>query len=324
MPVTNNPIQDSPVKQNISTLQETQTYQEGQTNQDVPTNPIRDANKSADSNKSTVRGLSEAEMNDPNSIHVTIADGKAPLVILFGPPACGKTMTLVRLTRFLKSEGYIVAPIRSFRPTADTNYAKICETFDETMNSNDAAASTDRISFMLVEVIKNGRRICQILEAPGEYYFDPATPNAGFPNYVNAIISSSNRKIWTIMLEPNWMDHPDRLNYVSKICHLKQNMRAKDNTIFVYNKIDKTNFIRGIGEINMSAAIADIKNNYPGIFTLFMNQNPITRFFKEYNCDLVPFQTGFYTSALNRMTYQEGPKEYCVRLWKSIMNNIVG
>lgn len=85
-----------------------------------------------------VHGLSAAEMNDPNSIRVTVSDPNAPLVILFGPPACGKTMTLVRMTRFLQSEGYTVAPIRHFRPTSDTNYAKICENFDETINSDDA------------------------------------------------------------------------------------------------------------------------------------------------------------------------------------------
>lgn len=271
-----------------------------------------------------VHGLSTAEMNDPNSIRVTISDPKAPLVILFGPPACGKTMTLVRLTRFLQSEGYTVAPIRTFRPTSDTNYTEICEKFDETMNSDNAADSTNRISFMLVEVIKNGRRLCQILEAPGEYYFNPQNPLAGFPNYVNTIIASSNRKIWTIMVEPNWMDHVDRMNYVTKITRLKQSMRSKDSAIFVFNKIDLTNFVRGVGEINKSAAINEIKNLYPNIFVPFMNQNPITKWVKEYNCDFVPFQTGFYTPALNGFTYQEGPREYCVKLWNAIINGIKG
>lgn len=269
-------------------------------------------------------GLSAAELNDPNSIHVTISDPNAPLVILFGPPACGKTMTLVRMTRFLQAEGYTVSPIRHFRPTSDTNYANICEHFDETMNSNDAAKTTDRVSFMLVEVIKNGRRICQILEAPGEYYFNPQKPNAPFPNYVHTIITSSNRKVWTIMVEPDWQDHTDRANYVSKITRLKQNMRPKDSVVFVFNKIDKTNFVRSVGNINTSAAITEIKNLYPNIFVPFMNQNPITRIWKEYNCDFVPFQTGFYTEAVNGISYQEGPREYCVKLWKCIMNKITG
>ena len=43
-----------------------------------------------------IPGLSATEMNDPASIKVTVSDSKAPLVILFGPPQCGKTMTLVQ------------------------------------------------------------------------------------------------------------------------------------------------------------------------------------------------------------------------------------
>lgn len=315
MPLSNNPIPTTepvPVVENEATVV---------TEQPEVTIPVTETPSQPEGG---VHGLSAAELDDPNSIRVTVSDPNAPLVILFGPPACGKTMTLVRMTRFLQAENYTVAPVRHFRPTSDTNYANICEHFDEMMNSSDAARATDRVSFMLVEVIKNGRRICQILEAPGEYYFNPKKPNAAFPNYVNAIISSSNRKVWTIMVEPDWKDHTDRANYVSKITRLKQSMRPKDSAVFVFNKIDKTNFVRSVGDINKSAAIAEIKNLYPNIFVPFMNQNPITRIWREYNCDFVPFQTGFYTEAVNGITYQEGPREYCVKLWKSIMNQITG
>lgn len=313
MPVSNNPIAESPITpaEEVATNVQEQTIQAPE--------PVAEPQDTKG-----VHGLSAAEMNDPNSIRVTVSDPKAPLVILFGPPACGKTMTLVRLTRFLQSEGYTVAPIRTFRPTTDTNYAEICEKFDETMNSDNAADSTNRISFMLVEIIENGRRLCQILEAPGEYYFNPKKPNAGFPNYVNTIIASSNRKVWTIMVEPDWMDHTDRLNYVTKINRLKQSMRSKDSTIFVFNKIDLTNFVRGVGEINKGAAINEVKNLYPNIFVPFMNQNPLTKWVKEYNCEFVPFQTGYYTPALNGFTYQEGPREYCVKLWNTIKDSIRG
>ena len=55
-------------------------------------------------------GLTSEELNDPNKISVTIADKEAPIVVLFGPPACGKTMTLVRMTRFLRENGYTITP----------------------------------------------------------------------------------------------------------------------------------------------------------------------------------------------------------------------
>ena len=316
MPVTNTPIPTTeamPVVGNEVPIVEEQVI--------VESTPIVETSEPA---KDKVHGLSEAELSDPKSIRVTISDPNAPLVILFGPPACGKTMTLVRMTRFLQSEGYTVSPIRTFRPSFDANYKEICDNFNQTMNSDDAAESTDRVSFMLVEVIKNGRRICQILEAPGEYYFNPKKPNAPFPSYVNTIISSSNRKVWTIMVEPDWMDPADRANYVNRIKRLKQNMRSKDSVVFVFNKIDLTNFVHGVGSINTKAAITEVNYQYPGIFVPFQNQNPITKLWKEYNCEFIPFQTGYYTKAVNGLTYQEGPREYCVKLWKCIMNKITG
>ena len=183
-------------------------------------------------------GLSEEELNDANKIKVTIADYKTPLIILFGAPSCGKTMTLVRLTRYLQSKGYTVQPETSFRPSYDTNYKTMCDNFDLMINSEDAAQSTSKISFMLVQVMQKGRPLCQILEGPGEYYFNPGDPKAAFPRYVNAIINSNNRKIWAIMLEPdstnNRMDVEERKNYVNKIHKLKSKIRPQDKIMFVF------------------------------------------------------------------------------------------
>jgi hypothetical protein len=271
-----------------------------------------------------IRGLSNIEMNDPNSINVTVADEDTPLIVLFGPPTCGKTMTLVRMTRYLKKEGYTVEPIRSFRPTSDTNYTDICESFDATINSNNAAESTDRISFLLVAVLKKGRPLCQILESPGEFYFDPAKPNAPFPNYVNTIIHSKNRKIWTMMIEPDWLDHTDRMNYVTRITNLTKDMKPKDKIVFLFNKIDKSNVRINFSHINVNEAIRAVQNWYPNIFVPFLNQNPITKLWKKHNCNFVPFQTGTYTDAINGKKFQEGPQEYCEHLWSVLMKRIYG
>lgn len=279
-----------------------------------------------ETDSSSIKGLSELEKQDPNKIIVTISNQKVPLVVLFGPPACGKTMTLVRLTRYLQSEGYIISPIRTFRPASDTNYDDICKNFDVMINSNNAAASTNRVSFMLVDVLnKNGRSLCQILEAPGEHYFDLKEPNKEFPAYVNTIIQSSNRKIWMIMLEPEWEDTQDRKNYVTKITRLKSRMRPCDNVVFVYNKIDKTLFVRNIGNVNCEAAIRKTEEEFPNIFKPFENLNPITKFISKYRCEFVPFQTGTYTDTEDGgRTYQEGPREYCAKLWSVLLKKIRG
>lgn len=287
----------------------------------------------ASDNDSKIKGLSKEEYNDPNQIRVTIADGKAPLIILFGPPACGKTMTLVRLARYLNKKGYKVSPIKTFRPSDDKNYVEICkpENFSKTINSPDAANSTANISFMLVEIIKDGKRLCQILESPGEYLFNPNKPSDPFPSYVNTIIHSSNRKLWAIIVEPDWRNEEDRINYVSRINELSTQMDVKDKTLFIFNKIDKTNFTRKKGQINIPQARFEISNLYPGIFEMFKNQNPITKLWKDYLCGFVPFQTGTYTPTTKMdskgntvWNYQEGADYYPQMLWNEIQKSITG
>lgn len=280
-----------------------------------------------------IKGLSREEYNDPNQIHVTIADGEALLVVLFGPPACGKTMTLVRLARYLNKKGYKISPIKTFRPNDDHNYVEICkpENFNRIINSPDAANSTANISFMLVEIIKDGKRLCQILESPGEHLFNPNNPSTPFPSYVNSIIHSNNRKLWAIIVEPDWRNEEDRINYVTRINELTTQMDAKDKTLFIFNKIDKTNFTRRKGQINIPQARIEISNLYPGIFEMFKNQNPITKLWKNYNCGFVPFQTGTYTPTTKKdskgntvWNYQEGADDFPQMLWNNIQKCITG
>ncbi|MDE7089842.1 MAG: hypothetical protein K2O54_06955, partial [Prevotella sp.] len=223
-------------------------------------------------------GMTLEELNDANKIKVTIADYKTPLLILFGPPACGKTMTLVRLTRYLQSKGYTVQPITSFRPAYDKNYSDMCNNFDSMINSDDAAQSTAKINFMLVQVMYQGKTLCQILEGPGEYYFKPEEPNASFPKYVNAIINSNNRKIWAIMVEPDStnkrMGVEARKHYVNKIHRLKTKINSRDKVMFIFNKIDETPFVITPGNIKYNLALQHTEFLYPNIFVPFRNVNP--------------------------------------------------
>ncbi|MCQ2351445.1 MAG: hypothetical protein MJ003_05665 [Paludibacteraceae bacterium] len=273
-----------------------------------------------------ISGLSYKEINDPNEIVVSVADTKAPIIVLFGPPSCGKTMTLVRLTRYLRKNGYTVTPDKSFRPNYDANYSKICNDFNSVMNSNDAADSTSRISFMLVKIMKNGRTICQLLEAPGEYYFNPEDPNAPFPAYVHSIMSASNRKIYLFMVEPDWMNPSDRKNYVSKIANVKTNMRRGDKSLIVFNKIDLTPYqINGNGKVYVGQALKNVKDMYPNLVELFKNDIPLIRLFKPYNCGFSTFKTGDYVKTANgSYTYIESADNYPAKLWKDIVKYIQG
>ena len=274
-------------------------------------------------------GMSYEELNDPNKIKVTIADYKTPLVVFFGPPACGKTMTLVRLTRYLQSKGYTIKPVTSFRPAYDKNSRDMCENFDAMIGSEDAAKSTKKINFMLVQVLYEGKPMCQILEGPGEYYFSPENPNAKFPKYVNAIISSQNRKIWAIMVEPDntntRMDVEARRQYVVKLNALKTKIVPKDKVMFIFNKIDETPFVISPGNIKYAQALQHTDFLYPNIFVKFKNVNPITKLWKPYNFDFVAFQTGDFSEAADgTLTFEQGPDAYPQKLWEFIRKRIIG
>ncbi len=274
-------------------------------------------------------GISLEELNDPNKIKVTIANYEAPLVILFGPPACGKTMTLIRLTRYLQQNGFTVNPITSFRPAYDKNYRDMCDNFDAMINSDDAAQSTSKINFMLVQIMHKGRPLCQILEGPGEYYFKPEAPNAPFPRYVNNIISSKNRKIWAIMVEPDntnlRMGDTARKNYVTKVRKLKTKINPHDKVIFVFNKIDETQFVVNPGTIKYDLAMKHTDFLYPNIFAPFKNENPITKLWRPYNFDFVAFQTGdFSETTTGTLTFEQGPDVYPKKLWELLCKRIRG
>lgn len=266
-------------------------------------------------------GLSQEEISDPNAIKITIDDPTTPIVVLFGPPASGKTMTLIRLTRYLTQHGYEVAPVKTFRPSYDSHYSKICDGFNNMVNSDEAAKGTDNISFMLVKVLQKGKPICQILEAPGEGYYLPKADTGIFPKYVNNVINNKNRKIWLFVVEPDWLDEEDRQGYAAKIKKLSTRMHRTDKVIFLCNKIDKTPFVQGSGLINTNAAQTAIKNQYKGIFESFHNENPITRFFSEYRCRFIPFSTGDYNERVDGgISYEAGDDYYPRRLWNEILS----
>ncbi len=71
---------------------------QGQLGNETTVSPIAEAD--------IINALPQDENNDPNAIKVTIEDEKTPIVVLFGPPSSGKTMILVRLTRYLRKIGF--------------------------------------------------------------------------------------------------------------------------------------------------------------------------------------------------------------------------
>lgn len=255
-------------------------------------------------------------------ISVTIADEKVPIVVFFGAPQCGKTMALVRLARYLKKQNYTVAPVRSFRPSSDEKYKQICDEFDSKIDSSNAQGRTELVDFLLLEVRKRGKKICQILEAPGEGYFDPDDPQKQMDSYVTEIINSQNRKIWVIITEPDWKEAGLRVGYVERIKQLNNITKSNDRFLFLYNKIDKTQLQLSGGKVNENAAIKDVKNLYPGIFEPFKESRPILEWFGGYSCDFATFTTGTYYRHDRGLRYVQSPDYYPERLWSKISKRL--
>lgn len=265
---------------------------------------------------------------DPNAIKIELPKNDVPIVVLFGPPSCGKTMTLVRLTRYIQFAGYQVSPVRNFRPQ-EKHYEEMCDKFRELVNSNDAAQGTDRISFMLVRISKEvgGDAICYLLEAPGENYFlpsDPNEPNKPFPPYVMEIINSRNRKVWCYILEHDWNQNSlVKNNYAAKIKTIRR--RKGDKNIFVYNKVDKFSGAElSLGKVNMKVVRRQIESDYQNIFECpdFVEKGII---FKSENFKIVGFSTGSYNVKKDGgEQYTQGPDEYPKELWNAILGYIKG
>lgn len=264
----------------------------------------------------------EAKANDT----VVIAD-PSPVVILFGSGNSGKTMTLIRLTRYLIKQGYKVTPERTFRDARDPHYRKMCDNFTSLVNSNKAPGRNQVIDFMLVKIMdKSGRPICQLLEAPGEHYFDPKAPRRPFPTYIDIISQSNNRRTWLFIVEKDWENQEDRNNFAHKITELQQQyVLTSDKVIFTCHKADKHGQYISGGEYNESLFFKDIKNQYPNIFSRYENSNPITRFWRKYNFDFVVFSAGVFPDD------GEGGKKYVpskdhnpAKLWKAILKTVRG
>lgn len=296
-------------------------------NTDVEIN-VTDSPEVADNNIVN-NNQSTVNTNNAKTYNVVITDNKAPMVILFGPPSCGKTMTLVRLTRFL-SGTYDFMPDQAFRNSTDSEFNELCKNFNAAVGADKAADGTKHIDFMLLRVNerKNGRTICQFVESPGEFLFNPKNPTADFPAYLHQIIASNNRKIWLIFLEPG-MNQEDRFAYVRKIQDLRRVIDSRDRIIFVENKVDlpaTSAFVLSPTTINMDGLFRYVDGLYPQLFKTFTAQGI---FGNRLRYDFTAFQTGTYVegSDVNGKSYksfQAGHDSYPQRLWNIIYKRIRG
>ena len=260
-------------------------------------------------------------------VPVYMGDPSDRIMILIGPSGVGKTMTLVRLARYLLEHGYVVRPERGFRPYPDSRYNCLCDVFENLLIGPYAADCAQKSDYLMVSIKDTEFEWLvakRIIDVPGEAL--SSIPDK-YPTTFSHIACSPNRKVWVVMLEPEWMSQAERDQYVKQLGHLKaQVFRAEDEVIIVYNKIDKVPNLMDASKFDIQDRI---DREYPGllellncrvsrlrsIFDLFANVN------QESRDRIVPFTTGRFMDASNGSRfYQPSPDMYPRRLYDTLMN----
>lgn len=241
--------------------------------------------------------------------------------MLFGPPTSGKSMTLVRLARYLRKQGYTVKADPTFK--SDNAYKARCDQFHKNLNTTEALQGNALNEFLMVKVINHGTTVCQILEAPGEHYFNPKKPDEvsarNFRPYLTEIIRNlPNRKIWVFITEAEWNVHASvKDSYVARIRGCKhQLLKPTDRVVMLYNKVDQKEELFEDGHLHVSSAENAMKDEYEGLAAVFKNTNPVTSLWRRFNYRFVPFCTGYYTKQVGgKYKYNESEEHYPRLLW---------
>ena len=226
------------------------------------------------------------------------------------------------MIRFLEGNGYQVVPEEVFRPKTDKHYSKMCVNLKKMVYDQYTPGGTDIISFMLVKVLDGaGHPVCQILEAPGEHYFDGSS-NLSFPTYINAIRTAPNRKVWVFFVEQGWGENQGERNlYAQKICSMQNLISPNDKVVFLFNKADKhrASQYNSNSRPIMSTFFNNISQQYPGIFDKYKNTGLISVLYGPYRFKAVCFSSGIFNKTTNgREVWTLEDDRYCSELWKVI------
>jgi len=192
---------------------------------------------------------------DPNAINTGAIHG--PVVIFYGPRTVGKTVALIRLSKFIARDGGItIKPNRSFR--TDEGYPITMHAFNDllTREAQYSPRRTGNIDFLLLDYFENGQLLCQLLEAPGEHFFDPkdnSEPKNNYVAYFQNIRHRNYKKVYVFFFEENMFGSPDmRERYSRKIANLIRDMNPdRDRILILYNKVDEIPELLVDGRVNV-------------------------------------------------------------------------
>ena len=147
--------------------------------------------------------------------------------------------------------------------------------------------------------------------------------NIDYPNTPSAleeIIESPNKKIWFFKLELDGVGGQiERDNYSERIMEVAAHISPNDKIIIVVNKIDMCSLdLKSKKDI-----VRALYLQYPAVLNCIKNRNPVTKLWKPFNCDIVPFSAGdFCRTYDNKEMFQPGLDIYPKQLWKTISKGL--
>jgi len=252
--------------------------------------------------------------NQINLEHIQVNNISGPLVVLFGPRNVGKTVTLLRLSTYINK--YDISLDENFR-TDKAEYKKTVDAFKRIrQNLQFAPAATGNIDFLLLNVTYQGNRFCQILEAPGEHYFNAENPNKEYPTYLNQILNADYPKVFIFFFELNmFKSDQDRKNYADKIADLVKNrVSAKRNrVIIVCNKCDLQPFLRDGRPVESEYRNALYTHDSFNKLSDVLNKSGFGKI------PFVPFSAGtFNDDGTGKLAFALSPEHFPQRLWREI------
>ena len=250
-------------------------------------------------------------------LSVKITDVQTPIIIPFAPRYFGKTCLLHRLIHYIRNNGYVVNLDVFFLPPHIAHNSDIMTEYRNSLCRTYSPCATD-IPIFGSFYSSLGKRIVQFIDFPGDFLYNTNYPDT--PSALKEIIESPNKKIWLFMLElDGFGGQIERDNYSERIMEVAAHISPNDKIIIVVNKIDMCS----LDLKSKEGIVQALYLQYPAVLNCFKNQNPVTKLWRPFNCDIVSFSAGdFCRTCDNKEIFRPGLDTYPKQLWKAICKSL--
>lgn len=248
---------------------------------------------------------------------VSIIDKRTPIIVPFAPMYLGKTCLLLRLIHYIRNNGYFV---KLDEHVLFPHFNHSIDIFDEYTKClyNECSPSATYIPIFGSFFSTHGKRIVQFMDFPGDFLYNINRPKT--PSALKEIIESPNKKIWLFILElDGFGGQIERDNYSERIMEVAAHISPNDKIIIVVNKIDMCSMdLKSKKDIVQALYL-----QYSRVLNCFKNQNPVTKLWRPFNCDIVSFSAGdFCRTCDDKEMFRPGLDTYPKQLWKAICKGL--